>query len=183
VQVALDGRKGLADLGQVPVPGGRLLPRLGLAPDEEEPIVPPHLLPMDLPAQALRPLEGRVLVALLRWPMLLTLGVVVHRPQPAAMAEIKRLQRRAGRPPPTDCPPRAATASRFAGVSSLVSAMSSNFPGGKISLRRRKLSRWVGASAALPSSGAWAAGTPPSPVTFTPTWICLTFLRPLLVRP
>src|SRR5262249_28955865 len=99
VQVALDGRKGLADLGQVPVPGGRLLPRLGLAPDEEEPIVPPHLLPMDLPAQALRPLEGRVLVALLRWPMLLTLGVVVHRPQPAAMAEIKRLQRRGGRPP------------------------------------------------------------------------------------
>ena len=46
-----------------------------------------------------------------------------------------------------------------------------------------RFSTCTGDSAAFPSNGRCPIGTPPSCVTFRPNWICLTFLRPLFVRP
>src|SRR5436190_16696201 len=82
-----------------------------------------------------------------------------------------------------NCLLRAAIVRRFLGASSLVSPMYRSSPRGRVRARSLRLSRWLVTSAAFPSSGKWPTGTPPSPVTSSPSWICLTCSRPLLVRP
>src|SRR5512135_2072258 len=80
------------DLGRVPLARAGLLPGLGLAPDEDQPVVEPDRLPIDRPLQVLGDFDRLVLVPLLGRKLGLALGEVVDLVQLVPQLQVAVLE-------------------------------------------------------------------------------------------